>query len=60
LVDLPGWYQRRQLQYYQDGIRGTADEGKYAAQMGPFGKVLKSDQEIADVVAYIESIGESQ
>lgn len=60
LTDLPDWYQNRQLQYYRDGIRGTAAEGAYAIQMAAFGKLLKTDQEIADVTAYILSLGGSK
>jgi len=60
LTELPDWYQQRQLQYYRDGIRGNPAEGTYAIQMAAFGKLLKTNQEIADVVAYIESIGGAQ
>ena len=58
LTNLPDWYQHRQLQYFQDGIRGTPAEGAYAAQMALFAKRLKNDQDIADVVAYVISLGE--
>lgn len=53
----PAWYQHRQLQYYRDGLRGVNTSNVYDLQMAAFGKLLTDDQQIADVVAYIKSIG---
>jgi len=51
------WYLARQLKNFQDGIRGTHPDDKYGEQMGFMSKQLYSDQEIDDVVAYINSMG---
>lgn len=50
------WYLVRQLNNFQDGIRGTHPDDKYGEQMGFMSKQLYGDQDINDVVAYINSM----
>lgn len=56
LTVLASWYMARQLEYFQDGIRGAHPQDTYGAQMVPFAKMLVTDQAIADVIAYIETL----
>ena len=56
LTVLPGWYMERQLEYFQDGIRGADERDTQGKLMAGIAKVLTSDQAIADVVAYIETL----
>ena len=60
LTNLTSKYLHRQLQYFKDGIRGADPRDTYGVQMAAFTNVLKDDQAIADVVAYIESIEVTQ
>lgn len=56
LTVLAPWYMERQLEYFQDGIRGADTQDIFGAQMVIFAKLLGDDQAIADVVAYIETL----
>ena len=56
LAVLPSWYMARQLEYFQDGIRGANPQDIYGSQMVTFSKLLPNDQAIADVLAYIETL----
>ncbi len=56
LTVLAPWYMERQLEYFQDGIRGSDPQDVFGAQMLTFAKLLADDQAIADVVAYIDTL----
>lgn len=56
LTVLAPWYMERQLEYFQDGIRGADPQDVFGSQMVIFAKLLANDQAIADVVAYIETL----
>ena len=56
LTVLPSWYMARQLEYYQDGIRGVDERDTQGKLMAGMAKTLTSDQAIADVLAYIETL----
>ena len=56
LTALQDWYQARQLKYFRDGIRGTDPQDASGAQMAAISKTLTTDQAIADVVAYIDTL----
>lgn len=56
LTVLPGWYMERQIEYFQDGIRGTDERDTQGKLMAGLAKTLTTDQAIADVVAYIETL----
>ncbi|MEY3659420.1 MAG: hypothetical protein RLZZ169_245 [Pseudomonadota bacterium] len=51
------WYLVRQLQNFKAGIRGTNPKDTYGMQMAPMAQTLPNDQAIADVAAYIKSLG---
>lgn len=50
------WYMTRQLKNFKAGIRGAHPKDTFGAQMRPMAMVLATDEQIADVVAYITSL----
>jgi cytochrome c oxidase subunit 2 len=50
------WYLERQLQNYKQGIRGAHPSDLYGKQMNLMTGMLRNDQAIKDVVAYINSL----
>jgi cytochrome c oxidase subunit 2 len=50
------WYMTRQLKNFKAGIRGAHPDDTFGAQMRPMAMVLATDEQIADVVAYISSL----
>ena len=50
------WYMTRQLKNFRAGILGADPDDTFGAQMRPMAMMLSSDQDIADVVAYITSL----
>ncbi len=47
------WYLRRQLEYYQDGVRGAHPDDTYGRQMAPMARTIGSDQAMRDLIAYV-------
>ena len=50
------WYMIRQLKNFRAGIRGAHPDDTFGAQMRPMAMVLATDEQVADVVAYINSL----
>jgi len=50
------WYVERQLQNFKSGVRGTHPKDMYGAQMRPMSMTLTSDQIVADVAAYVNTL----
>ncbi len=50
------WYMTRQLKNFKTGIRGAHPDDTFGAQMRPMAMVLATDEQVADVVAYINSL----
>jgi cytochrome c oxidase subunit 2 len=50
------WYLRRQLQYFRNGVRGTAEGDIFGATMAPSMAVIADDTAIENVVAYIQTL----
>lgn len=50
------WYMTRQLKNFKAGIRGAHPDDTFGAQMRPMAMVLATDEQIADVVAYITNL----
>jgi len=50
------WYMTRQLKNFKAGIRGAHPDDTFGAQMRPMAMVLATDEQVADVVAYINSL----
>lgn len=56
LAGQQAWYVERQLKNFIKGIRGTNPKDTYGLQMRPMAMVLASDQDVADVSAYIAAL----
>lgn len=52
------WYTIRQLQNFKSGVRGSNPQDIYGQQMAPMAQTLVTDQQIRDVAAYIQSLGD--
>ena len=50
------WYLVRQLQNFKNGIRGANPKDLFGQQMRPMAMILRDDQAIEDVVAYIATL----
>ncbi len=56
LAGLDGWYLERQLNYFKQQIRGSHPQDFYGAQMSLVAQSLQTERDVADVVAYINSL----
>jgi cytochrome c oxidase subunit II len=56
LAGMSDWYLERQLQYFKAAIRGGHPDDIYGDQMNLVAGVLKADNAIKDVVAYINTL----
>jgi cytochrome c oxidase subunit 2 len=56
LTGQEGWYLRRQIQYFKNGVRGTAEGDIFGATMAPMMVAVPDDTAIDNIVAYIESL----
>jgi cytochrome c oxidase subunit 2 len=56
LSGVDDWYLERQLNNYKQGIRGSHPADLYGKQMNLMSGVLRSEQAIKDVVAYINTL----
>ena len=50
------WYMARQLENYKQGIRGSHPQDLYGKQMTLMTVMLRDDEAISDVVAYINTL----
>ena len=50
------WYIKRQLENFQDGVRGAHLSDYYGFQMGFMARILHDEQAINDIVAYINTL----
>ena len=56
LKGIDDWYLERQFHGFKLGYRGTHPDDKFGFQMKLMTKVLPTDEDIKDVVAYIQSL----
>lgn len=56
LAGMPDWYLVRQLENFQQGIRGGHPDDMYGTQMGEMAKTLTDEQAVRDVVAHINTL----
>ncbi|MEE4360352.1 MAG: c-type cytochrome [Pseudomonadales bacterium] len=56
LADQSDWYLVTQLQHYRDGVRGAVPGDVYGAQMRAMAATLTTDDDILDLVAYINTL----
>jgi len=50
------WYLRRQIQYFKNGVRGTAEGDVFGATMAPIMAAVPDDSTIENIVAYIGTL----
>lgn len=60
LSGLNDWYLRSQINKFKNGQRGTQSNDKLGAQMIPMVALLRSEEEINDVISYILSAPDSK
>ena len=58
MAGMTDWYLASQLKNFRDGIRGEHPMDFYGMQMGFMGRTIQTDQDINDLVAYINTLGE--
>jgi cytochrome c oxidase subunit 2 len=56
LAELPDWYVVRQLQNFQQRIRGAHRQDFYGWQMGTMSDILADDRAINDLASYINTL----
>ncbi len=56
LSHMSDWYMKRQLQNFQQGMRGSHPQDFSGAQMAAMAKTLADDQAINDVLKHIDSM----
>jgi len=56
LAGMSDWYLLRQLQYFDQGIRGSHASDLYGKQMAMMAASLRDDQAMQDLVAYINTL----
>ncbi len=54
------WYLARQLQNFQNNVRGADEHDYYGWQMATMSDFLADDRAINDIVAYINTLNPEQ
>ena len=60
IAGMSDWYTARQLRDFRDGIRGGHPLDFYGRQMAQISQMLNEDQEINDLVAYMNVLAQSR
>ena len=60
MAGMTDWYLARQLENFKADIRGRHEDDLYGWQMAEMARILKDDDAINDVIAYINTLGETQ
>lgn len=56
IAGLQAWYVETQLHKFQDGIRGANADDAEGLRMRPMARTIRSDEDIASLAAYVESL----
>jgi len=56
MAGMTDWYLATQLRNFREGVRGGHPQDYYGKQMGFMGRTLQDDQQINDVIAYIDTL----
>ena len=56
LAGQEGWYIKRQLESYRNGLRGTAGGDTYGAQMRPMAMAVSDPVSVDNLIAYVETL----
>lgn len=49
------WYLKRQLQNYQQGLRGAHEDDIFGRQMAPMARTLATEEAVSNIVAHIQT-----
>ncbi|VUD61980.1 Cytochrome c4 [Thalassocella blandensis] len=60
LTGLNRWYMAKQLLHFKQGIRGNQSNDPASMQMKAAASILKSNQDIVDVVTYINALNQQE
>lgn len=60
LAGMPAWYLQRQLEHYQQGVRGAHEADTFGQQMAPMAAILGSREAVRDVSAWLSSLPPAQ
>jgi len=60
IAGMSDWYTASQLRNFRDGIRGAHPDDFYGRQMAQISMMLNDEQEISDLIAYMNELGEQQ
>ncbi|MGI9290118.1 MAG: c-type cytochrome [Gammaproteobacteria bacterium] len=60
IAGISDWYTANQLRNFRDGIRGVHRDDFYGQQMAQISKMLNEEEEITDIVAYMNTLGDQQ
>ena len=56
LRGMSDWYLATQLKHFRDGVRGGHPQDAYGSQMALFAAMLRDDQSILDLLAYVDTL----
>lgn len=56
MAGMTDWYLANQLKNFREGIRGGHAQDFYGMQMGFMGKTLQDDDQVNDLIAYINTL----
>jgi cytochrome c553 len=59
IAGMPEWYLKAELHKFRTGIRGAHPDDHAGLRMRPMSRMLKNDEEVADVSAYIAKLPDS-
>lgn len=60
IAGMSDWYTADQLRKFRDGLRGVHPDDFYGQQMAQMSKMLNEEQEISDLIAYMNTLGDQQ
>ncbi|MGD8322842.1 MAG: c-type cytochrome [Gammaproteobacteria bacterium] len=60
LAGQEGWYIRRQIANYQNGLRGASADDVAGMQMAPMARTLATPAALENVIAYIETLPDAE
>jgi cytochrome c oxidase subunit 2 len=60
LAGLDAAYLKRQYRHFRDGVRGAHPQDRYGRQMSVMAKVLPTDKDLEDVIAFIHTMGTAE
>jgi cytochrome c oxidase subunit 2 len=56
IAGLDGWYIRRQIANYQNGVRGADPSDTYGVQMAPMARTLVNAESVENVLAHVATL----